>query len=406
MIIPFLIALMVTAIFNIIMSEFIYTNPRFATLSDLRISESYHSRGKTDEGYLNENLLKKKYDGKISQSTIRAIQNKVSWLIFLSTQKEFINPTTNKSNTFKVNFITLTLSDEQNHTDNYIKKQMLEPFLKWLQYKSKDVTYVWRAEKQMSPNSFSNIHFHILTDRFFDKIELSHEWNNIQKRHGYTLKYCQKYLSNLPPSTKIHAVQKLDNTESYVTKYTSKSDFEKGKFKKLIENKGINNCNIHFKHLLHQYSLKSKSNVLNELNRKSFIDEIEKRLQVKGKIWGTNHYLSQLNNLKIMLNSQLYDSLNDLFSSGHIKIIQNEFTQVYINNPIQKLCRYDSEFNKWFEKVKSKLRSKDDYIISTYLEPYSDLTLERPSILPKTLNIDLNNFDGPYQFIEQTKLPF
>jgi hypothetical protein len=302
--------------------------------------------------------------------------------------------------------VTLTLSDEQNHTDNYIKKQMLEPFLKWLQYKSKDVTYVWRAEKQMSPNSFSNIHFHILTDRFFDKYELLQEWNQIQSRHGYTLKYCQKYLSNLPPSTEIHSVQKLDNTEAYVTKYVSKSELEKGKFRQLIEEKGINNCNIHFKHLLHDFSIKTKKGCLGEINRNSFISEVEKRLQIKGKIWGTNHYLSQLNNLKIMLNAQLYDSLNDLFSSGKIKVIQNDFTQVYVNNPVQQLCNYDYEFRCWFEKVKTKLRSKDDYIISTFLEPYSDLTLERPSIQPRTLNMDLNDFNGPYQFVEQTKLPF
>jgi hypothetical protein len=369
---------MVTVLYSIIMSEFIYTNPRFATLSDIRLSETYHSRFKDTSIASFENLKKQKFQGKISQSTISAIQNKVSWLIFLAEKKEFINKKTNQKNYFKVNFITLTLSDEQNHSDNYIKKQMLEPFLKFLQYKSNSVSYLWRAEKQMSPAAFSNIHFHILTDRYFDFKELNQEWNKIQSRHGYTLKYAQKYLSNLPPSTDIHSIMQLENVEAYVTKYVSKDDFDKNKFTELVNKSNFNNSNIHFRHLLSDFNVKTKKGVLGELSRKSFIDSLSSKLQVKGKIWGTNHYLSQLNNLKILLNSQLYDSLNVLFSQGKVKIIQNEFTQVYVNNPIQQLCKFDSEFRKWFNEAKSKLRAKDNYIFRTYLEPYSNSTFTEP----------------------------
>ena len=84
-----------------------------------------------------------------------------------------INGATNYHNhrnfKFKLNLITLTLPSKQNeHSDNEIKHRALNNFFTQLRTKHNLVNYVWKAEKQKN----GNIHFHIITDKFFD-IDLS-----------------------------------------------------------------------------------------------------------------------------------------------------------------------------------------------------------------------------------------
>lgn len=117
-------------------------------------------------------------------------------------------------------FITLTLSAKQFHTDNEIKRKMLNHFIISLSRTHKLVNYLWKAEKQKN----GNIHFHLITDIFIPKSELNHIWDLIQFQNGYLAKspiFSDDYAS---PSTRIEIVSSNGQVGSYMGKYMSKTD--------------------------------------------------------------------------------------------------------------------------------------------------------------------------------------
>lgn len=94
-------------------------------------------------------------------------------------------------------FITLTLPFKQLHSDELIKRECLDPFIKWLTNENTYVTqkgkskglqqgcnvkfYVWRAETQKN----GNLHFHLVVDRWIDKDQILWRWNQIIERLKY-----------------------------------------------------------------------------------------------------------------------------------------------------------------------------------------------------------------------------
>jgi len=115
---------------------------------------------------------------------------------------------------FKIAFITLTLSSEQKHTDDYIKQHMLEPFLKWAFREGKDKHYVWKAETQRN----GNIHFHITFNGFIHYMKIRQKWNHLQWKHGYISEQAD------PNSTDVHSVKHTGGFIGYMSKYMSKTD--------------------------------------------------------------------------------------------------------------------------------------------------------------------------------------
>ncbi len=135
------------------------------------------------------------HTGLISKKAKKRITNAIDWLLLLSRNKTVYNPKTKKSFKFKVSFVTLTLSSEQIHSDNKIKKDLLNQFLVEARKKWKVDKYVWRAEKQLN----GNIHFHIVVDKFISYKSLVQTWNRIQNKLGYVDRYSikqQKFFAN------------------------------------------------------------------------------------------------------------------------------------------------------------------------------------------------------------------
>lgn len=81
--------------------------------------------------------------------------------------------------------LTTTLSAEQAHTDQQIRRLLLMPFLQDLKRKHHAANYMWFAEKQGN----GNIHLHIILDRFIPKDSARALWNKAQARHGYIERY-------------------------------------------------------------------------------------------------------------------------------------------------------------------------------------------------------------------------
>ena len=193
-----------------------------------------------------------KHNGIISKQTAAKIKKGISWLLYLSNEKEVVDNYSGKTFRFKLSFITLTLSSTQKHSDHEIKTKCLNQFLVEARKKWKVVNYLWRAEPQKN----GYIHFHILCVKFIPWSELRDCWNRIQNKLGYVdqyrteqkqfhsggfqvredLKAKWSYRSQLasyrrgskkdwnsPNSTDIHSVIRIKNLPAYLAKYCAKN---------------------------------------------------------------------------------------------------------------------------------------------------------------------------------------
>ena len=192
-----------------------------------------------------QNNKGKKYNGYMSKETARRVKEYIN--VFVQVlyygSKQRRKPT----------FVTLTLPSRQMHSDNEIKRHMLNDFIKNMKRKTDTKYNVWRAE----PQGNGNIHFHLLMDTYIDWKLIRGHWNRILNRH----KYIDEYRKNMntfhkegfqvredllrvwtlekqkkayeygiktnwsnPNTTDIHALQRVKSIGSYITKYMCKSD--------------------------------------------------------------------------------------------------------------------------------------------------------------------------------------
>ena len=198
------------------------------------------------------NFQKVNTTGDLSAKSRKKLKLAIDWLVFLSPVKRFYCQYRQKHITFKINFITLTLSAEQFHTDNWIKSHMLNQFFTEMRQRFEMKFYLWRAEPQKN----GNIHFHITTNVYIPHFVIRTTWNRIQRKCGYIAYYranniefhrsgfklsenkydnrsyyhqYKSYVWNVltnwdnPNSTDVHSVRSIRNISAYLTKYLLKN---------------------------------------------------------------------------------------------------------------------------------------------------------------------------------------
>jgi len=159
---------------------------------------------------------------KKAQSTFRQCFN---WLMLISNLKTVYSNKEKKSFKFRINFITLTLPSEQKHSDNFIKNEMLQPFLRWLSRSHNCNSYIWKAEAQKN----GNIHFHITTNKFIHWKSIRSNWNKILSKNGYCKMFQDGSNDKGDSATQIKAVKSLQSIECYMMKYMMKNESDKRK---------------------------------------------------------------------------------------------------------------------------------------------------------------------------------
>lgn len=115
-------------------------------------------------------------------------------------------------------FITLTYPSVQIHDDNYLKRNHLTPFLRWLVQTKKCAAYLWRGETQQN----GNLHFHIFTDKFISWSDVRAVWNSIVDKDNYVQAFFAVHNHTNPNSTDIKAVNDPLKAAKYLTKYITK----------------------------------------------------------------------------------------------------------------------------------------------------------------------------------------
>lgn len=163
--------------------------------------------------------LENKHHGIISYKANKRVRLAIDWLLHVAKEKILTKKGVATNFKFKVNFITLTLCSKQIHSDNEIKKTLLNQFLTELRSKYKCSHFLWRAETQRN----GNIHFHIASDVFIPWRALRTDWNRIQEKLGYVSRFREKTGLTDPNSTDIHSINKIKNLSNYLAKYCGKN---------------------------------------------------------------------------------------------------------------------------------------------------------------------------------------
>lgn len=166
------------------------------------------------------NFEKKEYNGYLSRAT-KSYITKILDNWFLTVRHFNIHMALPaKQRQKQMVFFTLTLPSKQIHTDNEIKRQVLNKFIIKCQRKGLFDQWFWRAEKQKN----GNIHFHFLIDSYFDKKQLQTVWNECLEPLGYINEFEKKYNHRNPPTTQIQVVPSGQNIIDYVIKYVGKNE--------------------------------------------------------------------------------------------------------------------------------------------------------------------------------------
>jgi hypothetical protein len=134
--------------------------------------------------------LNNKHQFEISYKAAARIKEKVSWLYELARNKTVQTTGGKVLNSFKMNFLTLTLPSLQRHNSATITKECLNQFLTECKTKFDLENYVWRLEFQKN----GNIHYHLATDTYIDYVSAKLIWNRCLNKLGYIREYQNKFI--------------------------------------------------------------------------------------------------------------------------------------------------------------------------------------------------------------------
>lgn len=168
-----------------------------------------------------QNLTRGVFRGSMSENTRKDLRKKLS--VYYDMMYNAGQKYRAKKKIFHP-IVTLTLPATQAHSDNEIKRECLGRFIESLKYNFDVRFFYWIAEKQLN----SNLHFHVLIDRFVDHEWVREKWNSQLAKLDYIQRFESKHGHANPNSTDIQAIRNLSKSSDYVTKYTSKADQQGG----------------------------------------------------------------------------------------------------------------------------------------------------------------------------------
>lgn len=198
------------------------------------------------------NLRNVRYNGFMSKATKRKCATMLEAWIYTLGYTNTGSTSTDYRSSEKLQFITLTLSADQAHTDQELRRNLLGPFIQDLKRYHGVEHYFWKAEKADN----SRLHFHLLVSTRIGHQSLRDLWNKHQSYLGYIQRYRasrQQWHKNgfrldkrrlkhwpleaqlkaynrgqaenwsNPNSTDIHSLRQVRSAHAYIVKYCVKS---------------------------------------------------------------------------------------------------------------------------------------------------------------------------------------
>lgn len=201
---------------------------------------------------------------------------------------------TGKKFRWKINFITLTLSAPQgNFSDPEIMKACFQPMIRIFREKFGVVSYVWRAERQEN----GNIHYHIMADTWCNWRYVRTYWNKCQNKLGFIDSFEREHGHRDPNSTDIHSVKKIRNLAAYMAKYMAKGAPAAKKVTSIPE---------------------PATNI------------------ITGKVWDCSMNLKTARFPSLVIDGDVFDSVNLSFSTFNQKILDADFSQFCVQSDFDK----------------------------------------------------------------------
>jgi len=136
--------------------------------------------------------LDNRHNFQLSAKAATRIKEKVTWLYELARNKTVTTSSGKILQSFKMNFITLTLPSKQVHSTAEITSVCLNQFLIELKKTNNLENFVWRLEYQKN----GNVHYHLATDCFIEFEYCRAVWNRCIEKLGYVTGY-QEIFSKL-----------------------------------------------------------------------------------------------------------------------------------------------------------------------------------------------------------------
>lgn len=265
------------------------------------------------------------------------MKNALNWLLMFAEPKRVYSKTpwvTKKGEirhnfTFRLAFITLTLSAAQNHSDKHIKDHMLQPFLYFITryYKA---NYVWKAETQLN----GNIHFHITIDTFIHWKVIRKKWNQILARHNYCRTFQDGSNDKGDSATQIKSIKNENGLAKCIGGYLTKNSIEEKYHSELIKKRTVKIEEL----------LKNSSGVTCNIEKKMHYTRF-----VEGRLWGCSEALS-----KIKCFTDELDSYYSLQNIEHEFFHKNKLRRLS-DIMIEKELKHSPQAN--IEHLRDKYRS-------------------------------------------------
>jgi hypothetical protein len=274
--------------------------------------------------------------GKISKTAEHKINRAIDYLTYLAQPKRLPYTQHGKGLLFRLNFITLTLSSEQIHSDHEIMLRVFSPFLQSLRQKWHVSNYIWRAERQSS----GGIHYHIVTDRFIPWNELRNVWNRYQQTLGYVTRYRDNQINWNREGFR-------PRPELYKTWPRTKQ------YKAYIEGirhdwQSPNSTDVH--------SLKLITNV--RAYFKKYMTKEGQNSYIEGRLWGCSNRLSDLTGARVAEYSKIDQEMRKIEADKSIKRFTSDFFTTIFITPADLKRLNCSEILQVFE----------DYIRTRFLD--------------------------------------
>lgn len=120
----------------------------------------------------------------------------------------------------KLTFLTLTFL---NKVEDKIAVRLLGNFLENIKKADKDFEYLWVAERQTNNEVFKdNIHFHLITNKYWNIERYWKYWTDLQIKHGITPRE-ESYKASSAFDVKSITSKNAKGISVYLTKYVTKN---------------------------------------------------------------------------------------------------------------------------------------------------------------------------------------
>lgn len=244
-------------------------------------------------------------------------------------------------------FVTLTIPYKQMHTDAFLRKKALIPFIDNLRKTYNVKYYIWKAEAQTN----GNIHFHLIIDKFIRYDKIKRLWNKQLSSLGYIEKYANKRKKEgfLYQQFIYKKGKKELHPKSYKEQLVAFKKEEKNGFKQ------PNSTDIH--------SLKNIQDTSRYIMKYMEKQEPNKR-PILGKIYGMSNETKKLDYPKISESEPLFRKVIHMLSNANFKVVlKDDFFSVHagkVHDIIKK--QYYSIWNnvkQHYKQIKNMVKEQN-----------------------------------------------